>query len=87
MEDDYVFDPRRVNYLETHLTAVANAIAQGADIRGYYVWSLLDNFEWAWGYGKRFGIIYVDFETEKRYWKESARWYSDFIRSQALQPA
>jgi beta-glucosidase len=56
-------------------------------LRGYFVWSLLDNFEWAWGYGKRFGIIYVDFETKKRILKESARWYSDFIRSNVMQPA
>lgn len=87
VEDDYVYDPRRVNYIETHLTAVANAIEQGVDVRGFFVWSLLDNFEWAWGYGKRFGIIYVDFETQMRLWKESARWYADFIRSQQLQPA
>jgi beta-glucosidase len=87
VEDDYVYDPRRVNYIETHLAAMARAIEQGVDLRGYFVWSLLDNFEWAWGYGKRFGIIYVDFETQQRILKESAKWYSDFIRSQALQPA
>lgn len=87
VEDDYVYDPRRVNYIETHLAALSRAIEQGVDLRGYFVWSLLDNFEWAWGYGKRFGIIYVDFETQQRILKESARWYSNFIRSQALQPA
>lgn len=87
VEDEFVYDPRRVNYIETHLQACANAIAQGVDLRGFFVWSLLDNFEWAWGYGKRFGIIYVDFETQKRYWKESARWYADFIKSQTLQLA
>lgn len=87
VEDDYVYDPRRVNYIETHLAALANAIEHGVDVRGYFVWSLLDNFEWAWGYGKRFGIIYIDFETQQRIWKESAKWYGDHIRAQALQPA
>lgn len=87
VEDDYVYDPRRVNYIETHLAALSRAIEQGVDLRGYFVWSLLDNFEWAFGYGKRFGIIYIDFKTQQRIWKESAKWYSDFIRSQTLQPA
>ncbi len=82
VKDDYVSDPRRVHYLETHLAALANARAQGVNVRGYFVWSLLDNFEWAWGYGKRFGVIYVDFETQKRIWKESAKWYGAFIRAQ-----
>lgn len=86
VEDDYVYDPRRVNYIETHLAAMSRAIAHGVDLRGYFVWSLLDNFEWAWGYGKRFGIIYVDFETQQRIMKESARWYSDFIRSRVPEP-
>ncbi len=87
VEDDYVYDPRRVNYLETHLDAMANAIARGVDLRGYFVWSLLDNFEWAFGYGKRFGIIYIDFETQQRIWKESAKWYANFIRAHQMQPA
>jgi beta-glucosidase len=87
VEDDYVYDPRRVNYIATHLKALARAMEQGVDLRGYFVWSLLDNFEWAYGYGKRFGIIYVDFETQQRIIKESAKWYTDFIRSGAMQPA
>lgn len=87
VEDDYVLDPRRVNYIETHLDALAHCIEQGVDLRGYFVWSLLDNFEWGWGYGIRFGIIYVDYQTQKRMWKESAKWYANFIRSQTLQPA
>ena len=87
VEDDYVYDLRRVNYIETHLAALARAIEQGVDLRGYFVWSLLDNFEWAWGFSKRFGIIYVDFETQQRIFKESAKWYSDFIRSQSMKPA
>lgn len=87
VQDDYVYDPRRVNYLETHLAACVRAIDQGVNLRGYFVWSLLDNFEWALGYGKRFGIFYVDFKTQKRIWKESARWYANFIREQTMQPA
>ena len=52
---------------------------EGVDVRGYFVWSLLDNFEWAYGYGKRFGLIHVDFETQKRIFKDSAYWYSRVI--------
>lgn len=87
LEDDFVYDPRRVNYIETHLDALARAIEQGVDLRGYFVWSLLDNFEWAWGYGIRFGVIYVDYETQKRYWKQSAKSYADYTRSRTRQPA
>jgi beta-glucosidase len=76
---DVVEDPRRVAYLEGHLTAIEQAIAAGVDVRGYYVWSLLDNFEWEHGYSQRFGIIYVDFETQRRIPKRSALWYRDRI--------
>ena len=58
-----VEDERRLEYLHGHVDAVERARAQGVDVRGYYVWSLLDNFEWEWGYGKRFGIVFVDFPT------------------------
>ncbi|MCI1219709.1 MAG: family 1 glycosylhydrolase [Bifidobacterium sp.] len=67
-----VHDPRRVAYLEAHVRAVADAIAAGAAVKGYFAWSLLDNFEWALGYSKRFGIIRVDYDTQKRIWKDSA---------------
>ncbi|MEU4492456.1 GH1 family beta-glucosidase [Streptomyces sp. NPDC023998] len=83
--DDYadpsgdVHDPERVDYLRAHLTAVHRAIADGADVRGYFLWSLLDNFEWAYGYSKRFGIVHVDFATQRRTVKDSARWYADVI--------
>lgn len=77
-----VQDDRRIDYLEKHFAVTAQAIADGVDVRGYYVWSLLDNFEWAFGYNKRFGIIYVDYETQQRYWKQSAYWYRDFIAAQ-----
>ncbi|HET6357257.1 GH1 family beta-glucosidase [Streptomyces sp.] len=83
--DDYadpsgdVHDPERVEYVRTHLAAVHRAIADGADVRGYFLWSLLDNFEWAYGYSKRFGIVHVDFATQRRTFKDSARWYADVI--------
>ena len=67
--------------------AVADAIAAGADVRGYFLWSLFDNFEWAFGYSKRFGIVYVDFKTQQRILKDSARWYSDFVASQQYREA
>jgi len=75
-----VIDPHRIKYLEVYHQAMCDAIAAGADVRGYFVWSLLDNFEWGSGYGQRFGLIYVDFPTQKRIPKESARWYRDLIR-------
>ncbi len=76
---DVVEDPRRVAYLEGHLAATERALGAGVDVRGYYVWSLLDNFEWEHGYSQRFGIVYVDFETQRRIPKRSALWYRDRI--------
>ncbi len=77
-------DPQRISYIERHLGAVAHAIDEGVPVRGYFVWSLLDNFEWAFGYTKRFGIVYVDFETLERVPKESFSWYRDFIAGQRV---
>ena len=74
-----VEDDRRVAYLARHIEAVERAREQGADVRGYYVWSLLDNFEWEHGYAKRFGIVFVDFPTQRRIPKRSALWYRDLI--------
>ena len=74
-------DPLRVAYLRDHLRALARAIDAGADVRGYFVWSLLDNFEWAHGYAKRFGIVHVDYATQQRTPKASARYYAEVIRS------
>ncbi|CAN5166063.1 GH1 family beta-glucosidase [soil metagenome] len=71
--DGAVHDVDRVAYLEAHVDAVADALEDGADVRGYFAWSLLDNFEWAWGYEKRFGIIRVDYETQQRIVKDSGR--------------
>jgi len=76
---DSLEDPLRVAYLREHLQAARAATEQGVDLRGYFVWSLLDNFEWALGYSKRFGIVHVDFETQRRVLKASARFYSKVI--------
>ncbi|MEV4109599.1 GH1 family beta-glucosidase [Nonomuraea sp. NPDC049695] len=82
--DGRVHDERRVDYLHRHLTAVAEAISAGADVRGYFVWSLMDNFEWAHGYAKRFGIVRVEPGTLERVWKDSAHWYRDVVASGKL---
>jgi beta-glucosidase len=74
-------DPLRVTYLRDHLRAAHDAMSQGVDLRGYYAWSLLDNFEWAFGFSKRFGIVRVDFDTLERTPKSSARFYAEVIRS------
>lgn len=76
---DLVHDPRRVDYLRSHITGVAEALEQGVPLKGYFVWSLLDNFEWAEGYSKRFGVIYVDYPTQRRVFKESGRWYAELL--------
>ena len=81
VENDHLTDPLRVDYLRKHITAVHAAMTEGADVRGYFVWSLLDNFEWSHGYSKRFGIVHVDFETQKRTLKDSARFYAKVIAS------
>jgi beta-glucosidase len=78
---EVVDDERRIEYLRAHIGAVERAREQGVDLRGYYVWSLLDNFEWEWGYGQRFGIVYVDYPTQRRIPKRSALWYRDLIAS------
>jgi beta-glucosidase len=74
-----VRDPLRIAYLRDHLQALRAAIAQGVDLRGYFAWSLLDNFEWSLGYSKRFGLVHVDFATQTRTPKDSARYYSEVI--------
>jgi beta-glucosidase len=78
-EGDAVHDPDRTAYLHGHLDAVRRAIDDGADVRGYFAWSLMDNFEWAFGYSKRFGIVHVDYDTQKRTVKDSGREYARII--------
>ncbi|WP_035795187.1 glycoside hydrolase family 1 protein [Kitasatospora mediocidica] len=84
--DGEVHDPERIAYLHTHLAAVHQAIAAGADVRGYFLWSLLDNFEWAYGYAKRFGAVYVDYPTQRRIPKASAHWYAATARANTIEP-
>jgi beta-glucosidase len=80
--DGRVHDARRTRYVAQHIAAVHQAIAQGSPVTGYMVWSLLDNFEWSSGYARRFGIVHVDYATQRRTLKDSARWYSDFLAAQ-----
>ncbi len=83
-QDGTVEDYERLEYLRDHLTAVHQAIAEGTDVRGYFAWSLLDNFEWAEGYAKRFGLAYVDFGTQRRILKRSGEFYAGVVRANAL---
>ncbi|MFC4944469.1 GH1 family beta-glucosidase [Pseudonocardia sp. GCM10023141] len=82
--DGRIADADRSEYIRAHLVAVHDAITAGAAVAGYYVWSFLDNFEWAWGYNKRFGIVHVDYETLQRRYKDSALFYADVIRQNAV---
>jgi beta-glucosidase len=77
-----VDDPLRVDYIRAHLEQAHRALREGIPLRGYFYWSLMDNFEWAFGYSKRFGLLYVDFETQRRTMKASGRWYAEFIATQ-----
>ena len=83
-DDGRVHDDDRIAYLRPHLAAVLDAIEAGAPVRGYFLWSLLDNFEWAYGFSKRFGIVYVDYDTQQRTPKDSAGWYADVVRANKL---
>lgn len=85
MQQGKVQDSARIAYVRDHLKALAAAISQGVDVRGYFLWSLLDNFEWNSGYEKRFGIIHVDYATQQRTLKESAYWYQEFVAQQKNQ--
>ncbi|GIF24207.1 beta-glucosidase [Actinoplanes tereljensis] len=82
--DGEVHDTRRIEYLDGHLRACHDALAAGVDLRGYFVWSLMDNFEWAEGYAKRFGIVHVDYATQERRLKDSAKWYREVIRRNGI---
>ena len=84
LEDGRVKDINRINYLKEHIKRAYFAIRDGVDLRGYFVWSLMDNFEWAHGYSKRFGIIYVDYSTQKRILKDSAYFYKKIIEENGI---
>lgn len=84
--DGRVHDQDRTDYLHDHVDAVGAAIEAGADVRGYFVWSLMDNFEWGYGYDRRFGIVHVDYPTGTRTVKDSGRWYADVIRTRSVVP-
>jgi beta-glucosidase len=85
--DGLVHDPERIAYFDGYTRAVGRAVGAGADVRGYFAWSFLDNFEWAEGYSKRFGLVYVDYRTQDRIPKDSARWYSDLIAAHSTRAA
>ena len=83
--DGKVHDDKRVAYLKQHFAAAHRAMAQGVPLKGYFVWSLMDNFEWAFGYTRRFGIVYVDFNTQKRVPKDSALYVASVIEKNAVE--
>ena len=77
--DGRVHDPQRIDYTRRHLLALQQAIADGVDVSAYFHWSIMDNFEWADGYKERFGLIYIDYASQKRVLKDSAQWYKQII--------
>ena len=85
VEDGAVNDDQRVSYYRRYIAQVGRAIQEGADVRGYYAWSLMDNFEWTFGYSQRFGLMYVDYPTQRRIIKKSGYWYRDLIAANRLE--
>lgn len=86
VERGRVHDRKRIEYLRAYLEAIGRAREEGSDVRGYFVWTLMDNFEWAFGFSKRFGLIYVDFDTQKRIIKDSGFWYRNLAETRRLAP-
>jgi beta-glucosidase len=84
VENGKVHDIQRIEYLRAHFNSALRFIEQGGNLKGYYIWSLMDNFEWALGYSKRFGIVYVDYDTQERIIKDSALWYKKLIETRSL---
>ena len=84
LENGQVNDLGRTKYLESHIASLQEAVAQGAPVKGYFAWSLLDNFEWAEGYAKRFGLVYVDFKSQKRTMKLSGKTYSQIVKNRSV---
>ena len=80
--DGRVEDEERRRYFEQHVDACRQAVKKGLPLKGYFAWSLMDNFEWAFGYSRRFGIVHVDYETQQRTVKKSGLWFRDFIAAQ-----
>ncbi len=80
LEDGQVIDQQRCDYYQSHLDAVAAAMAEGVELKGYFAWSLMDNFEWAFGYDKRFGLVYVDYASQQRVFKQSAKYFQSFLK-------
>jgi beta-glucosidase len=83
-KEGVIDDSRRIKYLQEHLRQAHRALEEGVNLKGYFVWSLLDNFEWGFGYSKRFGLIYVDYSTQKRTIKQSGHWYKKIIGAWVL---
>ena len=83
-EHGRVPDQRRIEFMRGYLSALGRAISHGANVRAYHHWSLLDNFEWAEGYTQRFGMVYVDFRSQKRTIKDSAKWYAELAKTGKL---
>ncbi len=79
-DDQKINDEQRIDFLQTHLSHVQRLLQEGIEIHGYFVWSLMDNFEWTLGYSKRFGLVYIDYPTQKRIPKQSYYWYKNFIQ-------
>lgn len=79
-----VIDTDRIMYLRQYLKSASRAISEGYPLKGYFVWTLMDNFEWAWGYSRRFGIIYTDYSTQNRIPKASFDWYAECIRQRRV---
>lgn len=78
-------DAPRISFLERYLGELKHAASDGVDIRGYFHWSLMDNYEWNCGYSERFGLVYVDYDTQERIWKDSAYWYRKIIEENGAQ--
>lgn len=83
--DETVYDDERIDYVKQHLAVIADAIAAGANVKGYFIWSLMDVFSWSNGYEKRYGLFYVDFATQKRYPKKSAYWYKKLAETKIIE--
>lgn len=84
-EDGTVDDQERIDYVKEHLEVVHQAIEEGVDVKGYFMWSLMDVFSWSNGYNKRYGFFYVDFETQERFPKKSAYWYKELSETKELK--